>query len=119
MPYAPLAWWMGLRAAWVLLFSGLRDVYQCAGRSAALLVISLSLLMLAISLVLAQDMSRTAILLLPGVLGGAIGLARTPQGERVLVGAALANLLLPAMHVVSTSAEPVYFLPLELWRLAH
>jgi hypothetical protein len=69
--------------------------------------------------VLAQDMSRTAILFLPGVLGGAIGLVRTRQGERILIGAALANLLLPAMHVVSTSAEPILFLPLELWRLYH
>jgi hypothetical protein len=119
MPYAPLAWWMGLRAAWLPLFSGLRDVFTTCGRPAALLVLLISLLMLAASLVLAQDMSRTAILLLPGLLCGAISLARTRQGERILVGAALANLLLPAMHVVSTSAEPVLFLPLELWRLFH
>jgi hypothetical protein len=64
-------------------------------------------------------MSRTAILLLPGVLGGAIGLSRTKPGERLLVGAALANLILPAMHVTSTSAEHIYYLPLELWRVLH
>ena len=119
MPYAPLAWWMGLRAAWVPLFSGLQDVFRICGRPAAILVALISLLVLATSLVLAEDMSRTAILLLPGVLAGAISLARNRQGEHILVGAALANLLLPAMHVVSTSAEPVHFLPLELWRLFH
>jgi hypothetical protein len=117
MPYAPLAWWMGLRAAWLPLFSGLRDVFTTCGRPAALLVLLLSLLMLTVSLVLAQDMSRTAILFLPGLLCGAISLARTSQGERILVGAAVANLLLPAMHVTSTSAEPIHFLPLELWRV--
>ncbi len=119
MPYAPLAWWMGLRAAWVPLVAGLREVFAVCGRPAALLVAMISLLTLAASLVLASDMSRTAILLLPGVLGGAVGLSRTKPGERVLVGAALANLILPAMHVTSTSAEPIYYLPLELWRVLH
>ncbi len=81
MPYAPLAWWMGLRAAWVPLVSGFHDVFKVAGRPAALLIALISLLMLAASLVLAQDMSRTAILFLPGVLGGAIGLARIDAGR--------------------------------------
>ena len=118
-PYAPLAWWMGLRAAWLPLAVGLRAVLREAGAPAFVSAALLSLLMLGASLVIAQDMSRTAIILLPGVLGGAIVLARSEAGERTLVVASLVNLLLPAMHVVSTSAEPMYFLPLELWRVFH
>ena len=118
-PYAPLGWWMGLRAAWWPLFTGLRDVATFRGNPAALLCLLLTACTLGVSLVLASDLSRTTILLLPGILCGAVSLARTPSGERALIVAGVANLVLPALHVTSTSAEPIYFLPLELWHLFH
>ena len=116
-PYAPLGWWMGLRAAWAPLVTGLRDVSILRGTPAALLCLLTTAATLALSLVLASDLSRTTILLLPGILCGAISLAQSSSGERVLLVAAAANLLIPAMHVSYSHGEPIYYLPLELWRL--
>lgn len=117
LSYAPLGWWMGLRAAWFPLFTGLRDVASARGVLSAAVCASAVLITLGGSIMLASDISRTTILLLPGVLCGSISLARTARGERMLAAAAIAGLLLPAMHVSATSAEPVHWLPLEIWRL--
>ena len=119
LSYAPLGWWMGLRAAWFPLFTGLRDVASARGMLSAALCAVAVCGTLSASIVLAADISRTAILLLPGVLCGSISLARTARGERALVVAAMAGLLLPAMHVSGTSAEPIHWLPREIWRLIH
>lgn len=116
---APLGWWMGLRAAWLPLFTGLRDVATARGILSGGLCAGAVLVTLGGSIVLASDISRTTILLLPGVLCGSISLARTRRGERMLVAAAGAGLLLPAMHVSATRAEPLHWLPLELCRLLH
>ena len=115
--YAPLGWWMGLRAAWFPLFTGLRDVALARGRLPAAVCFAAVCVTLGSSIVLASDISRTTILLLPAVLCGAISLSLTVRGEQCLALAAVANLLLPAMHVSGTSAEPIYWFPVELWRL--
>ncbi len=119
LAYAPLGWWMGLRAAWLPLFTGVRDIASARGMTSAALCAGAVGVTLAGSIVLASDISRTTILLLPGVLCGSISLARTVRGERLLAAGAVAGLLLPAMHVSGRSAEPIHWLPLELWRLLH
>jgi hypothetical protein len=118
LPWAPLGWFMGLRAAWlpvVFLFvrareHSSRDALLMGGAAAAALG-SITLL--------AADASRATTLLLPLVLLGALqfrevhGEAKARQAGTWVV---IANLAMPAMHVTYRSADLINMLPVELAR---
>lgn len=111
LPLAPMGWWMAWRAGWLPAAYALRARPWELG--AALL------LTLCTGMVLAADLSRTAAMLSPLVLGGCFLYARDRKLEapRVVLLIALANLLIPAAHVVYKSLDPVNPLPIELLRL--
>jgi hypothetical protein len=111
LPLAPLAWWMGLRAAWVAVVLGARRRPFLLGSGV--------ILTLGICLPIASDMSRNAALLIPIVLLGVFQFAaewpeRAPQG--VLL-AGITNLLIPAAHITYTKIDAISLLPVELWRV--
>lgn len=115
LPIAPLAWWMGLRAAWLpacLAFAGQRREH----------VVPLALgtfIATGSAFFLAADLSRSISVLTPLVMLGLLRHARSsPDGaaRRLLILGGVA-LLLPAMHVVHQRFAPVAPLPVELLRL--
>jgi hypothetical protein len=111
LPWAPLAWWMGLRASWLPIANAIRARAWLLGGGAALTLI--------ICLPLAADMSRCAAILVPMVM---LGVCRFVQEQpalapRVILTAGIANLLIPAAHVVFTKLDPIHNLGLEIFRL--
>ncbi len=112
---APLGWWMGLRAAWLAIGCALWD--GPAGRR-ALLAITL-LTTLAVSLLLASDLSRSAAIATPLVLAGCFAaLRRYPVvAPRLVLACGVLNLLIPAAHIVHRNIDPINPLPIELFRL--
>jgi hypothetical protein len=111
LPWAPIGWWMGLRAAWVpAIFAINRQRWILGGTAAATA---------AISLMLAADISRSIAILAPLSLLGLILFARqrpdlAPRGA-LWVG--IANLFIPAAHIVYTKIDLIYPLPVEILRL--
>lgn len=118
LPYAPLGWWMALRAAWWPVWSLARP---SPGRSAGdvLLLPGLILATLGIMTVIAADLSRSAAIALPAVVGGIVALVRRygPAAARVLAGLLVFNLAVPVVHVVYTKTDLISPLPVELARL--
>jgi len=111
VPWAPLAWWMGLRAAWLPAASAcLERPWLLGGGAAATLVVCM---------MLASDMSRSAAILTPLVLlGGFTFAARRPDlAPRVALTTGIANVLIPAAHVTLTKFDPINNLAIELFRL--
>lgn len=119
LPWAPLGWFMGLRAAWALVF--------CAWFRADFehpkidwLLASLTVAPLCVITILASDTGRAPTMLLPLLLFGAQNVAVRFGEEtlrRGLLVLVLANALLPAMHVTHKNADVINSLPLELVRL--
>lgn len=115
LPMAPLGWWMGLRAGWLGVgYAGFTAPSE--RRWLAGLVLGATL---AISLLLASDISRSAAIILPVLLLGAFALARRhpARAPLILLGTACANLVIPAAHVVLTKIDPINPLPVEIFRL--
>lgn len=110
LPWAPLGWWMAWRAGWLAL------VYACRDRR--LLAVA-AVATLAISLALASDLSRSAAILAPLALLGVFEYQRRSPATapRVVLLAALANLLIPAAHVTLNKFDLVSPLPIEIVRL--
>lgn len=113
-PLAPLGWWMGLRAGWVAIaYAGWTTP---PGRR--LLGAATLLATLAVTLFLASDLSRSIAILLPVVLLGCFACARhVPlSAPQVLLALGVANLLIPAAHVVYLHLDPINPLPIEMLR---
>jgi hypothetical protein len=111
LPMAPIGWWLGLRAAWVpAIFALNRERWMLGGITA---------ITAAVSLMLAADISRSIAILAPLSLLGLFVFARLrPElAPRATLGVGLANLVLPAAHVVHTKLDVISPLPLELLRL--
>ena len=111
VPWAPLAWWMGLRAAWLPAVSAAwQRPWLLGGCAAATLVVCM---------MLASDMSRSAAILTPlVVLGGFTLAARRPDlAPRVALTTGIANVFIPAAHVTSNKLDPINNLAIELFRL--
>ena len=112
---APLGWWMGLRAGWLGVGYA---AFTIPGerRLAAGLVLGVTL---AISLLLASDISRSAAIVSPVFVLGAFALARRnpDRAPLILLGTACANLVIPAAHVILTKIDPINPLPVEIFRL--
>lgn len=113
LPWAPLAWWMGLRAAWVPAAFAITRRPFILGTGA--------ILTLLVCLCLAADMSRSAAALVPLVLLGAFRFAseHPRQASRAALMVGIANLLIPAAHVSYTKLDPINNLLIELFRLFH
>jgi hypothetical protein len=115
IPFAPLGWWMALRAGWAAVALGIWSL-PIIRRWLAAVVIGITLLVM---LGLASDLSRSAAILTPVMLWGCFVLVRRfpTQAPRVLLVAGLINLLLPAAHVVYNKIDLISPLPIELFRL--
>jgi len=115
LPMAPLGWWMGLRAGWLGVGYA---VYTVPGerRWIAALVLGGTL---AISLLLASDISRSVAILLPAILLGAFALARRDPAHatKILLITGCSNLVIPAAHVILTKIDLINPLPVEIFRL--
>jgi hypothetical protein len=110
-PWAPLGWWMGLRAAWVPAAYAISHRRWALGTAVALTAL--------VSLALAADLSRSIAVVEPVALLGVFLAAqrwpdRAPAGALALGGA---GLLIPAAHVVGAKLDLISPLPLELFRL--
>ena len=121
LPYVRLGWWMGFRAAWILLLVGVYAWGRDGGRKALGAGLGITCAgVLAITL-LAADLSRSTNLVLPLLLCGTVALHRLTCGSahRYLWsgGLAIANLLIPYEAVIYNKLAPVWGLPLELLRL--
>jgi len=115
VPIAPFGWWMGLRAGW------LGVAYAAASAPVGRLWLAGSVLgaTLALAFFVASDLSRSVAIVLPAVLLGGFALARRSPAHapRILLAAGIANLLIPAAHVVLNHIDPINPLPVELFRL--
>jgi hypothetical protein len=111
LPWAPLAWWMGLRAAW------LPAAHAVAGRP--WLLGGGALATLAACLLVAADLSRSAAILCPLVLLGTFAFAarRPDLAPRAALTCGVANLLIPAAHITAGKLVRIDNLVLELFRL--
>jgi hypothetical protein len=111
VPWAPLAWWMGLRAAWLPAAHAIRLRPWLLGGGAAVTLM--------VCMLLAADMSRSAAVLTPLVLLGGFAFAsqRPDLAPRVALTAGIANLLIPAAHIVATKFDLIDNLALELFRV--
>lgn len=115
VPFAPLGWWMAFRAGWLpILYAAFSFRREAWG-----VVPALGAASLAIMVVLASDLSRSAAIVLPLLAAGLILAHRQQQRwtTRSLALLLVANLALPALHVVYTKVDVISPFPLELYRL--
>jgi len=119
-PWTSLGWFMGLRAAWILVAIAIGGRF----RRDDLPAMSWPVLFAAAPLLtincLAADTGRAPTMLLPLVLLGleqTITLWGLDRARRLLVGLVVANLILPAMHVTYRYGDIINMLPMELIRL--
>ncbi len=115
LPMVPFGWWLGLRAAWVA-------VGYAVWRASAdrrWLFAGVLLATLTVSLLLASDLSRSVAIASPLVLAGCFAaVRRLPElAPRLVLGLGIANLLIPAAHVVHRHIDLINPLPVELFRL--
>lgn len=111
IPYAHLGWWMAFRLAWVPVgFAIYRHCKALGGVALASLLLML---------VLAADTSRSASVLCPVLMLGIFTYAkeRPARVARDLLLLAVANLLVPAVHVVYNKTDLINPLPIEVLRL--
>jgi hypothetical protein len=115
LPLVPLAWWMGLRAAWAAVGYALWDQPRARGALAAGVLLGT----LGISVMLASDLSRSVAISLPLVLAGCFAFARREPATapRLLLALGVINLLIPAAHMTYVNIDPINPLPIELFRL--
>lgn len=119
-PWTSLGWFMGLRAAWVLVAVAIcggfrREDRQAMGWPAVLAVGPLVALNF-----LAADTGRAPTMLLPLLLLGverAVALWGLAPARRLITVLVVANLLLPAMQVRHRTGDIINMLPVELVRL--
>jgi len=115
LPFAPLGWWMGLRAGWAAIAYAIAS-FPGLWRGALPLV---ALATAGVMLAFAGDVSRSIAILTPLLLLGCFRFARAhpAHAPRVLLALGFANLLIPALHVVAPHYDPIDSLPVELIRL--
>jgi hypothetical protein len=115
LPLVPLAWWMGLRAAWAPVGYAFWDLPRARGA----LVAGVLLGTLGVCVILASDLSRSVAISLPLVLAGCFAFARREPvaAPRLLFALGVINLLIPAAHMTYVNIDPINPLPIELYRL--
>ncbi len=119
LPWTTLGWFMGLRAAWVLVVVAMGGECRRADLRSALWPAALMAAPLAAITFLASDTGRTTTMLLPLVLLGVermMALRGAEAARRILTILLIANLLMPAMHVTYQSGDIINMLPVEIVR---
>jgi hypothetical protein len=120
-PSAPFGWWMAWRLAWLLPGWAAWSSWQAGSVRSIIIASGTAGAGMAMATFLAADLSRSAAMLLPGMLASFVLIVR--RDPVLLSGWALAlagaNLLVPAAHVVSMKIALISALPVELWRWAH
>lgn len=115
LPLVPLGWWMGLRAAWLAAGFALWNWPRPRAAFAGAVLLGT----LAVSVLLASDLSRSVAIVSPLVLAGCFALARRDplRAPAWLLALGVINLLIPAAHLTYVHIDPISPLPLELIRL--
>ncbi len=112
--------WAGFRVAWLFVVAFLVMVWLRGPRPASIAATATVAGLLGIALVVAGDISRSMAMLLPFCVMGLLWLAsRHPRRARMALPFVLvANLLLPAEHVISTFKLPIFYIHHEVaqWR---
>ncbi|HEY4312272.1 MAG TPA: hypothetical protein VGN12_22680 [Pirellulales bacterium] len=111
-----LGLWSGFRAAWVLFAAAIVAVWLSGRRAMAVGLATVSALTALASLMIVADMSRTLMVLAPVMLLGAWQLTNLlgAYGPQALTAVLIANLSLPASHVVWTRTFPIHSLAHEV-----
>lgn len=111
--------WSGYRTAWVFVAAFIPLAWIRQPRLTWSLVVPGILLTTTAAIVIAADMSRGLMMLMPVLLAGCLLLLRDRRrlGRRALLIATVANLLLPASHVLWYFTVPIDWLPHELTQL--
>jgi len=112
VPYVPIGWWLGLRAAW----AGVAYAGWTTPPGRRLLGGATLLITAVVSVVLAVDLSRSIAIITPVVLLGCFEYARRAPlaAPRALLAAGVINLFLPAADVWGPNIEPLCPLPTEI-----
>ena len=120
LPWAPLGWYFGFRAAWLILLAGVVGIFLSRGARFAGTIVAAAAAGLIILTILAADLTRAPPILLPLFFAGVLMLPTTlgTGAARAAVALVLAaNLLTPAMHVSYTKVSLLSPLPIEVARL--
>jgi hypothetical protein len=106
----------GYRAAWVMIFAGMYWWWRRAGWVSGLILAGVIAFSAIGALFVAADMSRSTMIVLPSLfLGIALWHESQPRSFKlVLPIVLLANLLLPANHVMWNRRFPIHSLP-QVW----
>jgi Flp pilus assembly protein TadD len=111
-----LGLWESLRFGWVFVVAGGVFLGRAGGRNYRFFVVGLCSATAMTSLVVANDLSRSEVVLVPLALEGFLGLARIGQRSWWLaVPLALGALIVPAQHVVTDFSMPISTLPAVWW----
>jgi hypothetical protein len=119
LPYAPLGWWMGFRASWLLVLASLWLTKGQNYRPQPLLGSGLAAATLLLITLLAADTTRSTSLLLPVLVAAPAALARHYSRETVrntLAAVLSLNLLIPFAWVTYNKLWLVFPLPIEVLR---
>lgn len=120
LPHAPLGWWMGQRAAWVLVVFAVVAAWRLHGRAAVIALVLATLAGFGAITLLAADLTRTTNFFLPLTCAGAFVAGHVVGAQRTRWFAALlgVNLVLPFAMMTYVWIVPIHSLPFELLRLA-
>lgn len=120
LPHAPLGWWMGQRAAWVLVVFAVVAAWRLHGRAAVSGLALATLAGFGAITLLAADLTRTTNFFLPLTCAGAFVASHVVGAQRTRWFAALLglNLVLPFAMMTYIWIVPIHSLPFELLRLA-
>jgi len=101
--------WAGFRAAWLFVIIFIVLVWRRGPRILSIISTLLIFFLVAVALVVAGDLSRSMAMLLPVCLMGVIWLMSRHAriGRVVLPAVFVANLILPAEHVIISSKFPI------------
>lgn len=119
LPWTSLGWFMGLRAAWVLVVVAVGGECRPADLRPAAWPAALVAAPLLVITLFASDASRAPTMLLPLVLLGVerlIALRGSETTRRILALLLITNLLMPAMHVTYQNGDIINMLPVEIIR---
>ncbi len=108
--------WAGFRVGWVYLIAFCLSSWRQGRSLRSMVTIAVVLLVIAVALTIAGDISRSMAILLPAVMMGIlVAPSWWPRYSRLALPIALAaNLLLPAQHVIATFKVPIFYLYHEL-----
>jgi hypothetical protein len=111
----PLAWWMGLRAAWL----PVAYTFPSTSGPQRWMYATTFAVTLIVTWLLASDLSRSIAIVIPAILLGSFEFARRHPtvAPRALLGLGCVNLFIPAATVIFKTIDPINPLPLELYRL--